>query len=271
MSRCCGTRAGLLTGCMSTALCFLRTSGVCGGGPSGEFFGEVLRVDLKSSGDPRADSYAVFYAVPKECLPYMDVLAFAAVVGLDKKEVSGLAPSVASVSRERGVVSFKLKSGAVCAVPLVYDVQMGYRGRFLLVNPSNVSVSWVLELHVSNKSGRPRGPALAAVPVRMEPFSVREVYLFGAALEEGVYVVSYRLYANGTYSWGGYSFDVGEKRLVTQNGSFANYFAGRFAELLGKVLRDRCMEAWGLVGRGRRSASALPASPRRWILGLGCW
>lgn len=121
------------------SLFFVHDGGSAGGGPSGEFFGEVLRIDLRSSGDPAADSYAVFYAVPKECLPYMDALAFAAVVGLDKNEASRLVPSVASVSRERGVAAW---SGAVCAVPLVYDVQIGYRGRLERVREIAKRLSW---------------------------------------------------------------------------------------------------------------------------------
>ncbi|MEM1692463.1 MAG: hypothetical protein QXK45_07310, partial [Thermofilaceae archaeon] len=230
---------------VNNSLFFAHASGSMGGGPSGEFYGEVLRIDLKSSGDSRADSYAVFYAVPKECFEHIDALAFAAAVGLDKREVSRLVPSVASVSRERGVVAFKLNSGVVCALTLVYDVQVGHRGRFVLVNPSNVSVSWVLEIRISNKSGRPRGPSAVSIPIRAEPYSVREVYLFGAAREEGLYVASYRLYANGTYNFDGYTFDVGERRLVTENGSVYLFFSGYFAQLLGRAAGDECLAAWG--------------------------
>ncbi|MCY0889810.1 MAG: hypothetical protein OWQ51_02325 [Pyrobaculum arsenaticum] len=50
--------------------------------------------------------------------------------------------------------------------------------------------------------------------MEVPPRSVKELYLYGVAKEGGSYVVSYRVRAVGSYSWGGYVFYT-DGRLVT--------------------------------------------------------
>lgn len=124
---------------------------------------------------------------------------------------------------------------------------MANSGRLLLVNPSNVSVTWTVELRLSNRteeSGTAHGASAARVELRIPPRSVEELYLYGAAREAGSYAFSYRVRAAGSYSWGGYVFDT-DDRLVTQNGSLVNWLWGALERGWGLVAGDKCLEARG--------------------------
>ena len=91
-----------------------------------------------------------------------EVLAFAAVFGLDAGKASLLARpfgyNVTSVERRFGSVVFRLQPDLTYVVPLVFDVQLGGQGRLLLVNPSNATARWAVEVHPSTNPawGRPR-------------------------------------------------------------------------------------------------------------------
>ena len=191
--------------------------------------------------------------VDSSCGPpaLQEALAFAAVFGLDAGEASLLVRpfgyNVTSVERRFGSVVFRLQPDLTYVVPLVFDVQLGGQGRLLLVNPSNATVRWAVEVHLSNKSGvgSPKGPPVMSFDVVVPPRSAKDFYLYGSAGEEGFYVLSYRLRVlNESASWGGSSFYV-RNRLATQNGSVLNFLWGLGELVVGAVWRDRCLSARG--------------------------
>ncbi|WP_226951952.1 hypothetical protein [Pyrobaculum calidifontis] len=187
-----------------------------------------------------------------------EALAFAAAAGLNATEASlltrPLGYNVTAVERKYGSAVFYLQPDLTYVVPLALEVQWPNAGRLLLVNPSNVSVTWAVELRLSNKtgsSGVAHGSRLSLTNVTLPPRSVYELYLYGVAREGGSYVFSYRIRAAGSYSWSNYVFYT-EGRLVTQNGSFLNWLWGRLEQFWGGVTGDKCAEA---RGAGRRWAA----------------
>lgn len=180
-----------------------------------------------------------------------EALAFAAAAGLNATEASlltrPLGYNVTAVERKYGSAVFYLQPDLTYVVPLALEVQWPNAGRLLLVNPSNVSVTWAVELRLSNKtgsSGVAHGSRLSLTNVTLPPRSVYELYLYGVAREGGSYVFSYRIRAAGSYSWSNYVFYT-EGRLVTQNGSFLNWLWGRLEQFWGGVTGDKCAEARG--------------------------
>ncbi|MEZ0319674.1 MAG: hypothetical protein ABWK05_06770, partial [Pyrobaculum sp.] len=180
-----------------------------------------------------------------------EALAFAAAVGLNATEASLLvAPfgyNVTAVERRYGEAVFYLQPDLTYVVPLVYEVQLPNSGRLLLVNPSAVDVTWSVEVHFSNKtsfSGSAHGRKVGVFNVSLPPYSARWLYLFGASESGGLYVLSYRVKAVGSYSWGSQNFNT-DGRLVAQNGSVFNWLVGFFTSLKGRLSGDRCSVAYG--------------------------
>ncbi|MEM3836187.1 hypothetical protein [Pyrobaculum sp.] len=202
------------------SLFFTHFGGSVGGGPSGEFFGEVLRVDLKSSGDPRADSYAVFYSPGYACRSLFGLLGWAAVHGLDAGEASGLlrsfgySLSVKRVDRRDGVVLFFLSNGSVVEVPVFFEVQSNGTGLFVVGNPSCVNATYVAVVRLSGG----RGVLNFSLSV-----GAWDAVLAAPAVwrgEEAKYDVSLFLYAPpGAYSLGNFSVSFDKPRLVAGNRS----------------------------------------------------
>ncbi|MEM3325931.1 MAG: hypothetical protein QXK63_00615, partial [Thermoproteus sp.] len=187
-----------------------------------------------------------------------EALAFAAAVGLNASEASLLtAPlgyNVTAVERRYGEAVFYLQPDLTYVVPLVYEVQWPNSGRLLLVNPSAVNVTWAVEVRLSNKSsssGSSHGRLLGVFNVSLPPYSARWLYLFGASEVGGLYVLSYRVRAVGSYSWGPLTFNT-DGRLVAQNGSLFNWLLGFFESLGGRLSGNQCAVAYG---DGRRWAA----------------
>ncbi|WP_158307116.1 hypothetical protein [Pyrobaculum ferrireducens] len=202
------------------SLFFTHYGGSMGSGPVGEFVGDVLRVDLRSLGDLRADSYAVFYSRGALCRSPLAALGWAAAVGLDAGEAGallrGFGLSVRRVDRGDGVVRFVLSNGSVVSVPVFFEVQSNGTGLFVVGNPScgNVTYLAVLKFSRGGVSGVLRFnltvPALDAVVV--SPAVFRGV--------DGVSEASLFLYAPaGTYSLGNFSVSFDKPRLVAGNRS----------------------------------------------------
>ncbi len=226
-------------------------------GVSEEYVGVALEVRIVSLGDAGANAAVFFTAFD----PVHEALACAAALGLDAGEVNGLlrhlglSSEVERMRREGGGVVFLFKNGTSASIPLVFDVDVGQWGRFVLLNPCGVSANWTLRLYVDNKmlGSNPGGREAGNVVVDMAPYSVAPVYVFGVTKEAGLYHVSYRLYVRpGVYDVWGYRVEINKERLVTANGSIVNYIWGFSEELLGKVWGDKCVEA---RGAGRRWAA----------------
>ena len=223
----------------------------------GEYVGVALEVRLVSLGDSRADAAALFTAFDR----VHEALACAAALGLDAGETNGLlrhlgvSGEVVRVRRGDGGAAFVFRNGSAVSVPLVLDVDVGWWGHFVLVNPCGAAVNWTLRLYVDNKTlgSRPGGRLAAEVPADMASYSVAPVYVFGVAEEAGLYRVSYRLYVRpGVYDVWGYRVVVDRERLAAANGSFVNWVWGFLESLAGRAAGDRCAEA---RGAGRRWAA----------------
>ena len=202
------------------SLFFVHSGGSMGGGPSGEFFGEVLRIELKSSGDPAADSYAVFYSPGYVCRSLLGLLGWAAVHGLDAGEASGLlrsfgySLSVKRVDRGDGAVSFFFSNGSVVEVPVFFEVQSNGTGLFFVGNPSCVNATYVAVARFS----RGRGVLNFSLSVGAWDAAVAAPAVWRGGEER--YEVSLFLYVPaGTYSLGNFSVSFDKPRLVAGNRS----------------------------------------------------
>lgn len=172
-----------------------------------------------------------------------EALAFIAAAGLGEKDANRLLSVFnlsAVVERRYGYVYFELSNGSFYVVPLVYEAQVGQWGRFVAVNPSNVTVRWSFELYVNGS--RVAKPLVVELP----PRSYAPVYVYGVGRVEGPVEVSYRVEALGVYSFGGVVYRGGR---VTGNGSLVNWLWGFLEGLWGRAVGDRCVEA---RGAGRR-------------------
>lgn len=226
-------------------------------GVSAEYVGTAVEIKLVSLGDPQADAAALLAAFDRA----HEALACAAALGLDAGETNGLlrhlgiSGEVERVRRGDGGAAFLFTNGTVVAIPLVFDVNAGRWGRFVLVNPCGAAVNWTLRLYVDNRTlgSKPGGRLAAEVPADMAPYSVAPVYAFGVARKAGLYRISYRLYVRpGVYDIWGYRVEVKRERLVTANGSFVSWLWGSLESLAGRAAGDRCGEA---RGAGRRWAA----------------
>jgi len=218
-------------------------------GVSGSYVGRAIALRLVSLGDSRADSEVVFDVgvVPEP-------LACAAAFGLGKREAELLVGAeLARVRRGAGAVAFVFKNGSVVAVPLVFEANAGPWGRLVLANPCGVGVNWTVAVYVYNGT-RPRGRPLE-ISLSVPPYGVVPLYFDGVAEVGGFYRFGYRVYATGVYRWGNYTFSV-RRGLVVENGSIVNWLWGAVEQLWGVLTRDKCVEARGRGGGGRRSRSA---------------
>lgn len=201
------------------SLFFTHYGGSSGGGPVGEFPGAVLRLDLRSLGDSRADSYAVFFSpYARLCSGVLARLGWAAAVGLEVGEVNALLEgvSVRRIDRGDGFVRFVLSNGSVVSVPVFFEVQSSGTGLFVVGNPSCVNVTYVAVLRFSKGGVRGELRFNLTVPPLDAVVFAPAVFRGGEEVSE----VSLFLYAPaGTYTLGNFSVSFDRPRFVAGNQS----------------------------------------------------
>ena len=188
------------------------------------FLGEVLRLELRSSGDSRANSYVVFFSPSAWrfmwCSSPTARLGWAAAVGLDVKEVNALLEgsgfSVRGIDRKDGVVCFVLANGSVVSVPVFFEVQSNGTGFFVVGNPSCVDVTYVAVVRFS------KGGVKGEMRFNLTVSPLDAVVLAPAVFRsgDGESEASLFLYAPpGAYSLGNFSAVFDRERLVAGNRS----------------------------------------------------
>ncbi len=206
------------------SLFFTHYSGSAGGGPWEVFPGEVLRLELRSSGDSKADSYAVFFSPSAWrglwCSGPLARLGWAAAVGLDVREVNALLEgtglSVSRVDRRDGAVRFVLSNGSVVSVPVLFEVQSNGTGFFMVGNPSCVDVTYVAVVRFSR--GGVGGELHFNVTVSPLDAVVLAPVVFRGG--DGESEASLFLYVSpGVYRLGNFSVAFDRERLVAGNRS----------------------------------------------------
>ena len=209
---------------VNESLFFTHYGGSVGGGPRGVFPGEVLRLELRSSGDSRADSYAVFFSPSAWrglwCSGPLARLGWAAAVGLNVGEVNALLEgsglSVRRVDRRDGVIRFVLSNGSVVSVPVFFEAQSNGTGFFVVGNPSCVDVTYVavVKFTRSGVSGELRFN-LTVSP--LDAVALAPAVFRGG---DGESEASLFLYVSpGVYELGNFSVVFDRERLVAGNRS----------------------------------------------------